>query len=143
MRSYLKLAPKNKWGEMFARHAREREDLLRWDDRRQMLKRPSSAETVRVLGTSPKKASATDEETRDSLMTTSSTETLQLLDNLSKATSATDEKMEPEDQFASKNIQSGVDIQSLHKWKRTKFDGDSVNRQSQVSSRRKFSCMIM
>ena len=70
-------------------------------------------------------------------MTTSSIETLQLLDNLSKTTSATDEKME--DQFASKNIQAGIGIRSMH----TKFGGDSVDRQPQVSSRRKFSCIIM
>jgi hypothetical protein len=141
MRSYLKLAPKSKWDEMFARHTREREDLLRWDDRRQVLKRPSSAETVRVLDTSSKRASATHEKTSDSLMTTSSTEALQLLDNLSETTSVTDEKTE--DQFASKNFQSGVDIRSVHEGKRTKFDGDSVNHQSRVSSRRKFSCIIM
>ena len=135
MRSYLKLAPKSKWDEMFARQAQEREDLLRWDDRRQILKRPSSAETVRVLD---KTASAIDEETGDSLMTV---ETMQLLDTLSNTTSATDK--ETEDQFVPKNFQSGVDIRSVHKGKRTKFDGDSVNPQPQVSSRRKFSCTIM
>jgi hypothetical protein len=141
MRSYLKPAPKSIWEEMFARHAREREDLLRWDDKRQMLKRPSSADTVRVLGPLSQRASATDEETSDSLMTTSSTETVQLPDNLSKTTSTTGKKTE--DQFMSKDIQSGIDMRSEHKGKRTKSDGESVNRQSQVSSRWKFSCVVM
>ena len=62
MRSYLKPAPKNLWDEMFARHAREREELLRWDERQQKLKRTSSMETVRILDTSPETASTTDDE---------------------------------------------------------------------------------
>jgi hypothetical protein len=60
MRSYLKPAPKNLWDEMFARHAREREELLRWDER---MKRTSSMETVRVLDTLPEVTYTTDEET--------------------------------------------------------------------------------
>jgi len=137
MHSYLKPSPKNIWDEMFTRHAREREELLRWDDRRQMLKRPSVAETVQTLGTLSKRASANDEETSDSLLTTSSTETVQLPDNLSKM-SATDKKTE--DQFVSKDFQSDVDIGSKG-IRRT--DGASLNHQSQESSPRKLSCIIM
>jgi hypothetical protein len=63
MRSYLKPAPKNLWEEMFARHTREREELLRWDEKQQKLKRTSSMETVRVLiDTSLESASTTDDE---------------------------------------------------------------------------------
>jgi len=39
-------APKSLWDELFLRHQREREELLRWDDRR--LKRTISTETVRA-----------------------------------------------------------------------------------------------
>ncbi|KAJ8457100.1 hypothetical protein ONZ45_g18451 [Pleurotus djamor] len=47
-RAYIKPAPKSLWDELFARHAREREDLLRWEDRRlkTQLKRTSSMETI-------------------------------------------------------------------------------------------------
>jgi hypothetical protein len=66
MRSYLKLAPKNLWDEMFARHTREREELLRWDEKQQKLKKTSSMETLRftihVPETSPESASTTDDE---------------------------------------------------------------------------------
>jgi len=65
MRSYIKPAPKTLWDEMFARHAREREELLRWDEKQQRIKRTSSMETVRVLDTLPEMACATDEETDD------------------------------------------------------------------------------
>ncbi|TDL19614.1 acyl-CoA N-acyltransferase, partial [Rickenella mellea] len=41
----LRTAPKTLWDEMFLRHQREREELLRWDDRR--MKRSSSMETIR------------------------------------------------------------------------------------------------
>ncbi|KAL0958146.1 hypothetical protein HGRIS_000313 [Hohenbuehelia grisea] len=47
MRLYLKPAPKSLWDEMFARHAREREALLRWDESRlRKLNRTSSMETI-------------------------------------------------------------------------------------------------
>ena len=65
MRSYLTPAPKNLWDEMFARHAREREDLLRWDERQQKMKRTSSMETLRVLNPSPEISYTTDEESDD------------------------------------------------------------------------------
>lgn len=90
---------------------------------------------MRVLD---KTASAIDEETGDSLMTV---ETMQLLDTLSNTTSATDK--ETEDQFVPKNFQSGVDIRPVHKKKGVGFGGGTLNRQSQVSSPRKFSCIIM
>lgn len=38
-------APKSLWDELFLRHQREREELLRWDDKR--LKRTISTETIR------------------------------------------------------------------------------------------------
>jgi len=72
MRSYLKPAPKNLWDEMFARHAREREELLRWDERQQRLKRTSSMDTVRVLDTPSETASTIDEETGDRPVTPAS-----------------------------------------------------------------------
>ena len=50
MRSYFKPAPKNLWEEMFARHTREREELLRWDERENGIKRTSSTETIRLFG---------------------------------------------------------------------------------------------
>jgi len=59
MRAYVKPAPKNLWDEMFFRHAREREELLRWDDRKQRLNRTSSMETLRVLDTLPSEAGST------------------------------------------------------------------------------------
>lgn len=48
MRSYSAPAPNSLWEELFARHHREREELLRWDERRQGLNRTSSMETLRV-----------------------------------------------------------------------------------------------
>lgn len=59
MRSYLKPAPKNLWDEMFLRHAREREELLRWDEKQQKLKRTSSMETLRILDTLPSETGST------------------------------------------------------------------------------------
>jgi hypothetical protein len=56
MRAYMKPAPNNLWDEMFLRHAREREELLRWDERQQKLNRTSSMETLRVLDTLPSNA---------------------------------------------------------------------------------------
>jgi len=61
MRSFLKPAPKSLWDEMFARHAKEREQLLRWDDKQQRLKRTASMETVRVLDTASEMTSLADE----------------------------------------------------------------------------------
>lgn len=61
MRAYLKPAPKNIWDEMFLRHAREREELLRWDERQQRLKRTLSMETVRMGVTDSDVASTADE----------------------------------------------------------------------------------
>ena len=141
--SRLKSVPKNLWDEMFARHAREREELLRWEDRRQIWKRASITGTVRVLDSGDNTASATDRETGNSLMAASSTstETIQLPDALPKTTSATDKKTE--DQFVSKHLESGVGIRSGCKEKRIKFDGDPLNCQLQVSSTRKISCVIM
>lgn len=48
MRAYYKPAPKSIWEEMFARHVKEREDLLRWEDSRASIKRTSSMETIRI-----------------------------------------------------------------------------------------------
>ncbi|RXW20166.1 hypothetical protein EST38_g5669 [Candolleomyces aberdarensis] len=50
-------AAKSLWDEMFARHQREREELLRWEDRRTSsghgkLKRTSSMETIKQVATS-------------------------------------------------------------------------------------------
>ncbi|KAF4581283.1 hypothetical protein EYR40_002869 [Pleurotus pulmonarius] len=45
-RPFLHPAPKSLWDEMFARHAREREELLRWEDNQKRLKRTSSMETI-------------------------------------------------------------------------------------------------
>ena len=50
MRSYFKPAPKNLWDEMFARHSRERDELLRWDEKENGIKRTSSMETIRLFG---------------------------------------------------------------------------------------------
>ena len=48
VRSYFKPAPKTLWDEMFSRHQKEREDLLRWEHDSGKLKRQASAETVRL-----------------------------------------------------------------------------------------------
>jgi len=66
MHAFRKPAPKNLWDEMFLRHAREREELLRWDDKQQRLKRTSSMETVRVLDTAPSETESTADEATDS-----------------------------------------------------------------------------
>jgi hypothetical protein len=46
MRAFIKPAPKNLWEEMFVRHERERQELLRWEDAK-TLKRTSSMDTIR------------------------------------------------------------------------------------------------
>jgi hypothetical protein len=48
MRGFFRPAPKSLWDELFARHERERQELLRWEDNRANLKRSSSMETVRL-----------------------------------------------------------------------------------------------
>ncbi|KAF9493054.1 hypothetical protein BDN71DRAFT_1450754 [Pleurotus eryngii] len=45
-RPFLHPVPKSLWDEMFARHAREREELLRWEDNQKRLKRTASMETI-------------------------------------------------------------------------------------------------
>lgn len=43
-------APKSLWDELFTRHQREREELLRWEERQErQLKRTSSMETIRQV----------------------------------------------------------------------------------------------
>jgi hypothetical protein len=137
VRSYLNLAPKNIWDEMFARHGRECEELLRWDDREQRLKRTSSAETVRAVDAS----SATDEETGHSLKRPLSMETLQDPDTSSKTAPGTDEKTS--NPSASDSFASDLDAPSVYKGQRGRLEADPPSRQSQASSPRKFSCVIM
>ena len=47
VRRRLRAAPRNMWDELFERHQREREELLRWEESRGKLRRTSSMETVR------------------------------------------------------------------------------------------------
>ncbi|KAG7097594.1 hypothetical protein E1B28_004930 [Marasmius oreades] len=51
MRGYFSPAPRTLWDEMFLRHERERDDLLRWEERRLigrgLLQRSASMETVK------------------------------------------------------------------------------------------------
>ncbi|EEB94325.1 hypothetical protein MPER_06877 [Moniliophthora perniciosa FA553] len=48
MRDYFTAAPKSLWDEMFLRHERERDELLRWDaERKRTLHRTDSMETIR------------------------------------------------------------------------------------------------
>jgi hypothetical protein len=51
MRKFYKTAPKSLWDELFLRHERERDELLRWEENQNRLKRPmtSSMETLRAL----------------------------------------------------------------------------------------------
>ena len=139
IRSSLTLAPRNIWDEMFARHAMEREELLRWHDRQQRLQRMPSTKTVRVLDTPYKTASAVDNKTADPLKQSSSTEAAQIPDMSFKPASTTDEKSG--DPFASEPFQSSTDISSAHK--EIMPCTNPVGRQSQASSPRKFSCVIM
>jgi hypothetical protein len=48
MRSYFKPAPRSLWDEMFLRHDRERENLMRWEATKSGLTRTISMETLRV-----------------------------------------------------------------------------------------------
>lgn len=48
MRAFFTPAPKSIWDELFARHERERRELLQWEDTKARLKRTSSMETVRL-----------------------------------------------------------------------------------------------
>ncbi|KAF8189807.1 hypothetical protein K438DRAFT_1971326 [Mycena galopus ATCC 62051] len=50
---YHKPAPKSLWDEMFLRHERERDELLRWDDDQNRLKRSASMETLRAVPITP------------------------------------------------------------------------------------------
>ncbi|KAK1226858.1 hypothetical protein PQX77_010162 [Marasmius sp. AFHP31] len=72
MRKYFKPAPKTLWDEMLVRHDRERNELLRWEERKMgshALQRTASTETIRgdKLGTtSSSSASFTDSSQSDS-----------------------------------------------------------------------------
>ena len=48
VRRFIRPAPKNLWDEMFARHERERLELLMWDESKLRLKRTASMETLRA-----------------------------------------------------------------------------------------------
>ncbi|KAJ7627522.1 hypothetical protein DFH06DRAFT_1227378 [Mycena polygramma] len=49
MRGFFKPAPKSLWDELFARHQRERDELLRWEEDQSRLKRNTSSETIRAM----------------------------------------------------------------------------------------------
>lgn len=51
MRTFLKPAPKSLWDELFLRHERERDELLRWEENEQRMNRTSSMETLRGVDT--------------------------------------------------------------------------------------------
>ncbi|KAJ6571687.1 hypothetical protein B0H19DRAFT_1130709 [Mycena capillaripes] len=48
MRGFYKPAPKSLWDELFLRHERERDELLRWEEHLNRLKRTASMETIRA-----------------------------------------------------------------------------------------------
>jgi hypothetical protein len=59
----FRVAPKSLWDELFARHQREREELLRWEERNYPLKRSMSMETVRnIVAPSSVSTSASEDE---------------------------------------------------------------------------------
>ncbi|EDR09523.1 uncharacterized protein LACBIDRAFT_318670 [Laccaria bicolor S238N-H82] len=59
----FRVAPKSLWDELFARHQREREELLRWEERNNILKRSISMETVRnIVALSSASTSASEDE---------------------------------------------------------------------------------
>lgn len=64
----FRVAPKSLWDELFARHQREREELLRWEERNYPLKRSMSMETVRneVAPSSVSTSASEDEAMTDS-----------------------------------------------------------------------------
>jgi hypothetical protein len=68
MRAFIKPAPKNLWEEMFARHEKEREELLRWEEAK-MLKRTISVDTIRggadITSCSDSAPSSTDDEAKE------------------------------------------------------------------------------
>ncbi|KAJ8087265.1 hypothetical protein PM082_006095 [Marasmius tenuissimus] len=72
MRKYFKPAPKTLWDEMLVRHDRERNELLRWEERKMgthALQRAASTETIRgdtPGNTSSSSASFTDSSQSDS-----------------------------------------------------------------------------
>ncbi|KAK7036620.1 hypothetical protein VNI00_011553 [Paramarasmius palmivorus] len=47
MKNFTRPAPNSLWDEMFLRHERERDELLRWEERKSGLYRTSSTETIR------------------------------------------------------------------------------------------------
>ncbi|KAJ7135969.1 hypothetical protein C8R44DRAFT_869661 [Mycena epipterygia] len=53
MRTFYKPAPKSLWDELFLRHERERDELLRWEETQNRLKRTSSMETLRAVPVEP------------------------------------------------------------------------------------------
>ena len=68
MRAFFKPAPRSLWDEMFSRHDRERQALLRWEEYNsrtggippvRVLKRTGSVETVRALSEAPEPSAST------------------------------------------------------------------------------------
>ncbi|KAJ7039755.1 hypothetical protein C8F04DRAFT_1084706 [Mycena alexandri] len=62
MRSYYKPAPKSLWDELFLRHERERDELLRWEEDNNRLKRTASMVTIRGAAPPSEAASNIDSE---------------------------------------------------------------------------------
>ena len=59
MRAYIEPAPKSLWEELFARHERERQELLEWESSKDAkLARSPSLETIRRDGVHKKTATA-------------------------------------------------------------------------------------
>ncbi|KAJ7151186.1 hypothetical protein C8R46DRAFT_1123501 [Mycena filopes] len=63
MRTYYKPAPKSLWDELFLRHERERDELLRWEESNERLLRRTTGSTATLRGAPPSEApSATESE---------------------------------------------------------------------------------
>lgn len=72
MRSYYKPAPKSLWDELFLRHERERDELLRWEEDNNRLKRTASMVTLRGAAPPSEAPDSEAESVASSVSTTAS-----------------------------------------------------------------------
>ncbi|EGO29403.1 hypothetical protein SERLADRAFT_445226, partial [Serpula lacrymans var. lacrymans S7.9] len=47
LRSYIRDTPRTVWDELLVRHSREREELVKWDEKRRRLRKTASTETIK------------------------------------------------------------------------------------------------
>ncbi|KAJ7243200.1 hypothetical protein B0H12DRAFT_838302 [Mycena haematopus] len=132
MRKVYKPAPKSLWDEMFLRHERERDDLLRWDDdQTRLMKRTSSMETLRAVPLALDPDSCDDSDMGSIASRAPSLSASALADKGKKRLAPSDWSRDPFDRASSSDADSEFEDAALVR--KRSFVGDNIRRSSASS----------